>query len=345
MYAIALKVGGANEESTGLKGIPSQRLAVRVSRFFAFAPESPAVFVATVVVGFVVAAVAIVGAIMLNVVPSNSGWAPVLQDIVKTAYGALAVGALGGLLKLVIDAKKSKDLAESELRERRRSFIRDVISARNQVDSARMRIRANRSVKTWSEAVNDSLVPARTHILNVSQELSDATVKPTIFPNFGEFRAWLDIMYHYLDRLIEEYADNKQPLSELQRSAEAAADATERQGLLKEVWSEMLSLGELGDLLREEKLYRMFGRASIYVQRGMRRSLLPQSIGDASSEGISDPDSDLRAHGLIPWLMMSSGSTYSDPFYTLGSISARASRERAVEASDGGSGDQNATHR
>ena len=64
--------------------------------------------IAVVVVGVAVFAVALIAGLLLANAWPNSEWIPVYQDILKTSFGALAVGGLGGLAKLIFDQRKPR---------------------------------------------------------------------------------------------------------------------------------------------------------------------------------------------------------------------------------------------
>jgi hypothetical protein len=153
--------------------------------------------VAVVVVGVAVVAIAAVAAFLLASADPHSDWIPVYQDILKTSFGALAVGGLGGLAKVIFDQhrtreaaeadqrrrdeaaladeRKAREAAEAELRDRRYRFISTLVDVSHDIDTAKLHIRANRSVKSWTDMVNERIVPARSRLGNMSHELSNWT--------------------------------------------------------------------------------------------------------------------------------------------------------------------------
>ena len=127
--------------------------------------------IAVVVVGVAVFAVALIAGLLLANAWPNSEWIPVYQDILKTSFGALAVGGLGGLAKLIFDQRKAqeaaadekrkeRDTAADELRHRRYGFISTLVEVIYNIETAKLVIRANRSVTSWTDMVNERIFPA-----------------------------------------------------------------------------------------------------------------------------------------------------------------------------------------
>jgi hypothetical protein len=85
--------------------------------------------VAVVVVGVVVAAIALIAGLLLANAWPNSDWIPVYQDVLKTSFGALAVGGLGGLAKLIFDQRKAQEAAADEQRKERRPLRPNSVKA------------------------------------------------------------------------------------------------------------------------------------------------------------------------------------------------------------------------
>jgi hypothetical protein len=150
--------------------------------------------VAVVVVAGLVVAIAVVAAFLLANAWPNSDWIPVYQDVLKTSFGALAVGGLGGLAKLIFDERKEGEAAADEqrkaqetaadevrkerevradgLRDRRYDFISTLVEVSHYIDTAKLVIRANRSVKSWTEMVNHRIIPAQSRLRNMIHDLA-----------------------------------------------------------------------------------------------------------------------------------------------------------------------------
>jgi hypothetical protein len=199
-------------------------------------------------------------------------WTPVLQNVIQTGYQALAVGVLGGLAKLWLDGRSRRNAAQAELRQRRSDLIRRLVAASHSVDASRLIISANRSVKSWTEQTNLSLIPARTEIKSISHDL--ANWKSANLPMFSEtsaVQARLDEMTNYLTELIEEYSEEKSALSELQRTA--GTNDAEREQLLGQIWRRMRTLHHLGDYLLGGDGYGEYRHDYIESLRIMRAEL------------------------------------------------------------------------
>jgi hypothetical protein len=210
------------------------------------------VTVATFVVAAAVAGIAFASAVVLGRLDATNPWVPVLQDFLKTAYQALAIGALGGLVKLIMDRRRKHLEAAAELqareRARRQAMTAQVTTASHQVDSARFLIAANRSVKSWSEAITGPIDIARSQLRSMAHEITNSEqAGQPLFLDSDAIRRRLLKMCDYLMALITEHADNKQRLGELQRRAEHGT--ADRPTALEEVWHELTALEHLADLV------------------------------------------------------------------------------------------------
>ncbi|MBE0011279.1 hypothetical protein DXT87_16110 [Arthrobacter sp. AET 35A] len=230
--------------------------------------------VSTCVVGAVVLATAITAMILLTTDTPATLWTPILQEIVKVSYQALAIGVLGGLAKLLLDRGRDREASANELRERRHQYISDVIEASHQIDNARLVMRANRSVLTWTTMVNSDLIPARTRLRQLTHSLRNWTeAGRPVFDDGETIARDLVGMYLYLGELVEEYAEHKMRLSEMQKLAEKA-DGHERSKLLTEIWDNIQQLKLTGDYLADGDRYASYRRKYLRVLGEMRSSLL-----------------------------------------------------------------------
>jgi hypothetical protein len=146
----------------------------------------PKTIVAVVIVGVLVVAIGVTAGFLLASANPGSDWIPVYQDVLKTSFTALAVGGLGGLAKLIfdqykiaeaarvdelrrreaarVDERKAREAADTELRDRRYRYITTLVDVSHDIDTAKLVIRANRSVKSWTHMVNDRIIPAQSRL-------------------------------------------------------------------------------------------------------------------------------------------------------------------------------------
>jgi len=267
--------------------------------------------VAVVVVALLVVAIAVVAALLLASADPNSAWVPVYQDVLKTSFTALALGGLGGLVKVILDGYKTQEarIAEArklqedeeaeqrrrldatradelkareadaaELRDRRYRYITTLVDVSQDIDTAKLHIRANRSVKSWTDMVNERIVPARSRLGNMSHELSNWTEAGSpVFDQTRSFTEELQGMDDYLHSLLDEYAENKQDLGELQLRAEQAArekDLNAREQLLNQIWARMSGLLFLGDFVDHLEKYQDYHDNYLAALLKMRQSLV-----------------------------------------------------------------------
>jgi len=266
--------------------------------------------VAVVVVGVVVAAIALIAGLLLANAWPNSDWIPVYQDVLKTSFGALAVGGLGGLAKLIFDQRKSqdaaadeqrkeRDAAAAELRDRRYGFISTLVEVIYNIETAKLVIRANRSVKSWTDMVNDRILPGCSRLADMTHQLNNwAEAGLPMFDDTVGVAAELQGMNDYFAALLAEYGNRKQDLGELQRKAEEAKQTSQetREQLLAEIWNEMQKLQFLGGLLSKDHddTYKDYRDNYEQALLKMRHSLVPKNAAQStmtvsSAHGVTTP--------------------------------------------------------
>jgi hypothetical protein len=239
-------------------------------------------FVSTAVVGLVIVAIAAFAMSRLLNTGTAADLIPVYQEVLKTSFQALAVGALGGLAKLILDGRKAREVAETELRDRRYRFISTLVELARAVDEARLVVRANRSVKSWTDMINDRIIPARARLRDITHELRNwADAGSRVFEDTKSINHDLMGMDSYLRALLVEYGDSKQELGEVQLWAEQAKgksheEGEERKRLLNQIWNQMKELPVLGDLMNDGPQYGAYRESYVDALLKMRRSLTPQ---------------------------------------------------------------------
>lgn len=219
-------------------------------------------------------AAALTAAALLATTNPDPRWVPVLQDVVIISFQAMAIGALGGLAKLFFDGRRERAVQHDEIRERRHRYINGVVDASHRVDNARLVLRANRSVRTWSDIVNNDIIPARTQLRQLTHDLRNWTqARRPVFPSGEPIADLLEDMYGYLGDLVEEYAEHKTRVSEVQSAAESAR-GEDRAALLAEVWDDLRGLPLFGDYLEDGVHYGVYRDRYLGVLREMRSCLV-----------------------------------------------------------------------
>jgi hypothetical protein len=241
-------------------------------------------------VGLIVGVTAVISALYLASTGTSSDWIPVYQEVLKISFQALAIGALGGLVKLILDRRrargvaaaerrKARELDATELRDRRYRFITSLVELARAVDEARLVIRANRSVRSWTDMINDKIIPARSRLRNIIHELRNwKEAGSLVFEDNEGVIAHLQAMDGYLHDFLDEYANNKQELGEVQLWAEQARgkrhkERAERERLLNQIWNQMQGLKVLGDLIKDEGGYGAYRESYLGALLIMRQSL------------------------------------------------------------------------
>jgi hypothetical protein len=246
--------------------------------------QSRTLLIATVALGAVIVFSTIVALILLVTQSSDSVWTPILQDMLKTAFQALAVGALGGLAKLLLDRRRAKEAEADELRkakeaeadelhDQQRRYIDTLVGVSHDVDNARSLISANRSVRTWTDVITGTIVPAKTRLRDIEHELTNwGESGVTVFSDRNKLDEELEVLGTYLSELIGEHADNKQRLAEKQREAEDVKGSA-RLLQLANIWDCLNELQQLGDFIRGGEGYGCFRQNYLNALTLMRSAL------------------------------------------------------------------------
>lgn len=176
----------------------------------------------------------------------------VYVELVKLSYQFVVIVLLGALLTKFIDDLRDRQVERTQRREQQRAYVRRLIDASHKVDQARVLIRANRSVKTWSEQMNQRIIAAYVDLRDIRHDMETAKISSDpIFFDWEPIRTSIKCMEEVLKDMIDEFGGKKKELSELQLQAEQDRSRQE------EVWSSLLKLPHLGDFLIDD---RVFGR-------------------------------------------------------------------------------------
>jgi len=255
-----------------------------------------------------VAAIAVTALLRLGSTGTKSDWIPIYQDVLKTSFQALAIGALGGLARLIFDRRKTRDAvvaeerkamdtAATKLRDLRYGYITTLVDVSHDIDTAKLIIRANRSVKSWTDMVNGRIVPARSRLGDMMHQLDNWTKAGLpVFDQTRSFTQELQGMDTYLKALLDEYAEKKQGLGELQLKAELAkaTDLEARKQLLDRIWETMSGLPLLGDFVEHGPEYSNYHHNYLAALLEMRQSLVPRTPrrpprAGSSAQGVVTP--------------------------------------------------------
>lgn len=240
-------------------------------------PASGKTVIAVVVIGVLVVAIAVVAGLLLANAWPNSDWLPVYQDVLKTSFQALAIGALGGLAKLIIDQRKAQEAAVLDERKAeqdrvdklrdRVGYVSSLVGVGQDIDTARQVVRV--SMWSWTDMVNDKILPARSRLRGLIFDLSawDYVGLP-VFEDANGIDHGLAGMDLYLRSLIDEYAHNKRSFDHIEP--------------YHEVPDEIQKLPLVNDLINDGADYADFRHNYTDTLRAMRQSLVPERVGQAS---------------------------------------------------------------
>ena len=205
----------------------------------------PAVTIALIVIGFT----SVWAYLSLDV----TGQQGVYQEILKLSYQFFVIVLLGLLVTTSLEAARERRAIMQAKRDRKEHFVRSLIGVTHEIDLTRLLIMANRSVRRWDTQMNERIIPAYTRLRELHHDVETAgAADDAIFPNSDDVLDGLWQMRTYIKPIVDEFAEHKKKLAELQRQAEQDRSFEDR------IWEEMLALPHLGDLVQDGEGYARF---------------------------------------------------------------------------------------
>lgn len=213
---------------------------------------------------------AVFGLVLAFLLLDEAGRRSLLEQIGRLCAQFIVLVMLALIVTQRLENLREREADRRSSRDRKESHVRRLIDLTHNVDLARLLISANRSVKTWSVEMSNSVLPAYTELRDLKHDFQTAAAAhQPVFERQEEITAGIQGMVRWFSGLSEEYAENKKALSELQHSAE------NDRGRQAEVWQKMQELPFLGDLVSEEPSprYGDFRKSYLHVLTIMRSEL------------------------------------------------------------------------
>jgi hypothetical protein len=210
--------------------------------------------VATVAASMTIVVVLVGAAAFISL--DDAGRRGVLGKVAELSYQFVVVVLLGALLKKVIDEAQDWRRIRDARREQQLGVIRRLINVSHALDRTRVLVLANRSVRMWTEQMNERVILAHTELRDIRHDERSATEAGIpLFARWATVLPEIRKMEAYLRRLINEFASSKKGLAELQLEAERNRSRQD------EVWKRMCELATLGDLVKDGDGYGEFREA------------------------------------------------------------------------------------
>jgi hypothetical protein len=213
----------------------------------------------------------------------DTGRQAAIGKVAELSYQFIVVVLLGTLLKRIIDDAQERRRFQAALRDQQAGFIHRLIDVSHQVELARVLVSANRSVRTWSEQVNERLIVAFIELRDIRHDERTATAAGS-----PAFRSWericpaIQTMETYLRQLVDEFAMHNEELAELQIQADRD------QSRQDEMWERLRALPCLGDLVSDAGLrYGEFRSAYGNALTAMRSDILDSQAAATAGTVIS----------------------------------------------------------
>lgn len=134
---------------------------------------------------------------------------------------------LGGFIKLIFDENVKRSAEIARKRDLRHQLLNRLRKVFDDVDSARLLIRAHKSAKTYGEQIREKVIVAIPVLYDVKRSLADSTdlfTKDTT----DHLRLSLHYMIAYLSAITDEYATGYLDISNTQFFQEAVKEKTKK---------------------------------------------------------------------------------------------------------------------
>jgi hypothetical protein len=139
----------------------------------------------------------------------SAKWIP---ELAKGMMGLSFTVIFGGIIKLIFDKYQEDKKQEEKSKEFKAGILNQLRKVFDNVDGARLLIEAHKSAKTYSEEMQQSIIPSVVTLLDIKRSLVDSD---TLMEEGKLLQLRLDIHYMmaYLKALANEYKDKYPSIS------------------------------------------------------------------------------------------------------------------------------------
>ena len=152
------------------------------------------------------------GSIALYSYEGSAKWVP---ELAKAMMGLLFTVIFGGIIKLIFDKYQEDKKEEERSKEFKVGILNQLRKVFDNVDGARLLIEAHKSAKTYSEEMQQNIIPSVVTLLDIKRSLLDSG---TMMKECKLLQLRVDIHYMmaYLKALANEYKDEYPSISNKQ---------------------------------------------------------------------------------------------------------------------------------
>ncbi len=276
------------------------------------------------------AAIFLTASLFLYNIEEQGKWVP---EVAKSLMNLSFTVIFGGIVKLIFDKYQDDKKGNERIEDLKSSMINQLRKVFDQVDGARLLIEAHKSAKTYSERIQQDIIPSVVTLFDIKRSLfnSDYSLGARCH---DELRLSIHYMIAYLKALANEYRDNYPAISnkqyQFERLKEKASQKfltllTERypdnfysdtvlfsheiQAMIPQnplwVWNEIKSLPHMGSFIRDDstspyhKMFVDFYEHSKKILKGIKpkRESYPIWYEESDLERMKKITWDMR-HGI-----------------------------------------------
>src|SRR5688500_10173234 len=157
------------------------------------------------------AAIFLAASVYLYTIEEQGKW---VTEVARSLMNLSFTGIFGGIVKLIFDNYKDDKRANEKIKDFKSSMINQLRNVFDQVDGGRLLIEAHKSAKTYSERIQQDIIPSIVTLFDMKRSLFDSEY--SLEKYHDELRLSLHYMIAYLKALANEYRDRYPAISNKQ---------------------------------------------------------------------------------------------------------------------------------
>lgn len=160
----------------------------------------------------ILAAIFLTASIYLYTIEEQGKW---VTEVARSLMNLSFTVILGGIVKLIFDKYQEDKRADEKTKDFKSSMINQLRNVFDQVDGSRLLIEAHKSARTYSERIQQDIIPSIVTLFDMKRSLFDSDY--SLGEKYhDELRLSLHYMIAYLKALANEYRDKYPAISNKQ---------------------------------------------------------------------------------------------------------------------------------
>jgi hypothetical protein len=157
------------------------------------------------------AAIFLATSVYLYTIEEQGKW---VTEVARSLMNLSFTVIFGGIVKLIFDKYQDDKRANEKIKDFKSSMINQLRNVFDQVDGGRLLIEAHKSAKTYSERIQQDIIPSIVTLFDMKRSLFDSDY--SLEKYHDELRLSLHYMIAYLKALANEYRDKYPAISNKQ---------------------------------------------------------------------------------------------------------------------------------